>query len=422
MSDDQNKNSIPGLHITKDAQGKIKITDDAYQQYLASTAPNPSQNSLDAELANVKRVRVLTGGVINGKALESAILLETADADGIATLKECLRIVEDPNSYGHCMCHGDHAIELFDEDKPIMVLGLHHGYSIRWDRWKHDGVLQDSGKLINWLDERGVSGPKLQAEEETQREIAAQRAEEIWINAMPKSIAAIWNQLNASQMHDMVTGAPRSQQTTQKLYQCAAALQKDFPDKHERTLALLRWFGSGAWVTGAIPVYELVPAALLYMVQPKEIFAAAETRQLTATEAKGLLRILGDRGFRSEHPCAHMRSSESLKTSIMGRTDLEAEVADFAKHLFAGDYDFFFSVPNMQVIAQHYLKGCSTSAEQLKANVTASIVHNGICGRDWQMIRTEFRSDIDLDYLAKEIETWKNDLKETVKRNRETMH
>lgn len=419
MSNNHDKNKIPGLQISRDAHGNTIIRDEAYQKYLDSTAPNPSQILLDTELARVTKVRIIKGSVIDGKTLGTEVLYETNDTASIAAFKDCLRIIEDPQSFGHCMCHGDHAIELFDEDNPLMVLGLHHGYSIRWDRWKHDGVLQDGTKLLNWLDERGVSGPKLQAEEDQKRELAAQRAEEIWISAMPKSIAAMWKQLDANQMQDMVAGVPRSQQTTQKLYQCATALQKDFPDKHERILALLRWFGSGAWITGEIPVYELVPAALLYMVQPKEILAAAESRQLTETETKGLLRILGDRGFRTEHPCAHMRASESLKTDILSRTDLDAEVSDFAKHLFAGDYDFFFSVPNMKVIAQHYLKGCSTPEEQLKANVTASIVHNGICGRDWQMIRNEFRSDIDLDYLAKEIETWKIDLKEVVKRNRE---
>lgn len=73
----------------------------------------------------------------------------------------------------------------------------------------------------------------------------------------------------------------------------------------------------------------------------------------------------------------------------------------------------------MKVIAQHYLKTARTPGEQLRANVTASIVHNGMCNRDWQMIRNEFKSDIDLDYLEKEIAYWKGELKEITKRNQE---
>ena len=418
MSDEQGK-IIPGLNITKDEHGNTIIRDEAYQRYLDSTAPNPSQSSLDAELARVTRVRILSGEVVDGKALGTDVLHETTDQASIAELRDCLRIMEDPSTFDHCMCHGDHAIEMFEDQAPLLVLGLHHGYAIRWDKWKHDGALRDGNTLVNWLDARGVGGPKKQLEEDMQRQAAEKRAEEIWINAMPKSIAAIWRQLDVNKMYDLVGNVPKSSQTTQKLYQCGMALQKDYPEKHERIIALLRWFGSGAFVVGSIPLYEALPEALLQMIQPKDMVAAAQSRALTPTETRGFLRTFGGMSYRVEHPCAHLVIPQSFKDEILGRNDLEAEVTEFAKNLFSGSYDAYFSAPSMKVIAQHYLKTARTPGEQLRANVTASIVHNGMCNRDWQMIRNEFKSDIDLDYLEKEIAYWKGELKEITKRNQE---
>lgn len=418
MSDEQGK-KFPGLNITKDEHGNTIIRDEAYQKYLDSSLPNPSQSSLDAELAKVTRVRIISGEVIDGKALGTDVLHETTDTASIKALKNCLRISEDPQSFGHCMCHGDHAIELFDDQTPLLVLGLHHGYAIRWDKWKHDGALHDGTSLINWLHERGVSGPKKQFEEDRERELAEKRTQEIWLDAMPKSIAAIWSQLDAAHMFDLMGNGPKSPQTTQKLYQCGMALQKDYPEKNERIIALLRWFGSGAFVVGAIPVYEEVPEALLQMITPKEIIAAAQTRALTPTETRGFVRLFGDMNFRAEHPCAQLLVPQQFKDEIVNRTDLDAEVSEFAKNLFSGAYDASFSAPSMKTIAQHYLKNAKTPGDQIRANVTASIVHNGMCNRDWRMIRNEFKSDLDLEYLEKEIAYWKTELKALTKRNQE---
>lgn len=417
MPDEQGKK--PNFTITKDEHGNTLIRDEAYQKYLDSTAPNPSQRSLDEQLARVTSVRIIKGEVIEGKALGTEVLYETKDTANIEALKECLRISEDPATFNHCMCHGDHAIELYEQQIPIIVLGLHHGYSIRWDKWKHDGAILDVDRLVNWLDERGVSSLKKQVEEDRQRESAAQRAKEIWISAMPKSIAAIWSQLDAGNMLDLVGNVAKSPQTTQKLYQCGVALQKDYPEKYERTLALLRWYGSGAFVTGAIPVYEAVPENLLRMYQPEEIVAAAQSRALTPIEIRGFLRILGDSSFREEHPCAHLLIPETFKNEILSRDDLDSEVADFAKNLFAGRYNFFFSIPNVKTLVQHYLKSATTPGDQIRANVTASLVYNGLRGEDWRKIHNDFNSSLDIDYLEKEIAYWKTEVKEIVKRNLE---
>ncbi len=99
MSNEPDKNKIPGLHISKDANGNTVIRDEAYQKYLDSSAPNPTQVLLDSELARVTKVRIIKGSVIDGKTLGTDVLHETNDAASIATLKDCLRIIETPESF-----------------------------------------------------------------------------------------------------------------------------------------------------------------------------------------------------------------------------------------------------------------------------------------------------------------------------------
>ena len=52
-----------------------------------------------------------------------------------------MRIVEDPSTFGHCMCLGDPAIELYEKRKKVATIGFHHGRSIRWQRKRAAGPI-----------------------------------------------------------------------------------------------------------------------------------------------------------------------------------------------------------------------------------------------------------------------------------------
>jgi hypothetical protein len=127
--------------------------------YLESSAPNPTQHMLSEMFTAVTRVRVLEGGMANGRALYTKVLLDCSDMPSLTSLGRCLCIVEDPTTFRHCMCLGDLTLECFADEHLVATIGLHHGRSIRWNAWKHDAVLQDGTTLMNWLAERDVRIP-----------------------------------------------------------------------------------------------------------------------------------------------------------------------------------------------------------------------------------------------------------------------
>jgi hypothetical protein len=123
---------------------------------------NPAQRDLDEMLSRVVRIRVLAGGMLYGKPMETRVLIDTDDAEAVTSLRTCMRIVEEPSSFGHCMCLGCPTVELYSSEGLIGTIGIHHGRSIRWRKWKHDAVLQNGERLISWLTDRKVSPESMQ--------------------------------------------------------------------------------------------------------------------------------------------------------------------------------------------------------------------------------------------------------------------
>jgi len=145
--------SIPG--------GPPTLADRETLAFLQSTAPAPSQASLDALLGRAHRVRVIAGGCARGKPIGHEVLLETADPEALSGLRAALRIVEAaPDNVSHCMCFGDPTIELLDsEGARLAAISSHHGEAIRWDDWTGDGELVDGLALLRWFANHGVTYP-----------------------------------------------------------------------------------------------------------------------------------------------------------------------------------------------------------------------------------------------------------------------
>src|SRR5262245_34806596 len=116
--------------------------DRATADYLASRPPDPTQQSIDALLNRVTRVRVVPVGNYRQAATELRTLLDTSDPASLVSFRNCFLIVEDPETFGHCMCFGDPHLELFAGDQLAATIGYHHGVAIRWDAWKHDAWLK----------------------------------------------------------------------------------------------------------------------------------------------------------------------------------------------------------------------------------------------------------------------------------------
>jgi tetratricopeptide (TPR) repeat protein len=138
--------------------GMVMMMDrDAYNyMYGEAKGPDPAQRDLDALAPRVERVRVLAGGMLEGKALGNDLLLETSEAAAVRAFRDCLKIIEDPQTFNHCMCLGGPTLELCAGRELLATLGMQHGHAIRWAKWKHDAHLRDGRCLNNWLTDHGI--------------------------------------------------------------------------------------------------------------------------------------------------------------------------------------------------------------------------------------------------------------------------
>ena len=159
---------IDGQQVTELVTFQVVEADEWFAEQAYTPKPLPTQQSLDTLFEGVTRMRLLNGGAANGKALGTELLLELSDAPAIAALHRHLSIIEDENSFFHCMCMGEQALELYRGLELIATIGLHHGRSIRWDGWELDAELVDGHGLLVWLAEQGVASP-LEKYQESQR-------------------------------------------------------------------------------------------------------------------------------------------------------------------------------------------------------------------------------------------------------------
>ncbi|MCZ6916107.1 MAG: hypothetical protein O7I93_04960 [Gemmatimonadetes bacterium] len=253
------------------------------EQRPEATPVEPSQDMLTSMLTGVTRARVLEDGVLDGSAMGMTVLLDTADKRSIRALRRCLEIVDDPRSFGHCMCLGDLAIELYDESELVATIGMHHGRSIRWHAWKHDALLQDGLALLGWLADRGVTGPKDQHESARRLSWEYEEAAGRWRQAMPQCLASFW---------------PRMHEFDLDLDPMHQALEAAHPDRTTRILAVFEWFGAGKGPWSGYPSYESVPEQLLLGYATAELVVALTKTPPTAARLEGAARFFAGWEFR----------------------------------------------------------------------------------------------------------------------------
>lgn len=249
----------PAFVPIRDADGNVRgVMDRLTADYLASTEADPTQASIDALLATVTRVRVVAGGMANGRALGTAVLLDIADAEAVAGFRGCFRIVEDPATFGHCMCLGNPAVEVYAGERLAATIGYHHGFAIRWEAWKHDAYLAEPDRLLDWLSAHGVEGPRAEVEADRRRAEESRRRLARWVEAMPACLRDV---------PGAVTDFPGDAQPL------VAALRTAHPREDEQIRTLLRWFASGAGPWSGYPSYESVVEKLLD-AYPARVIAA----------------------------------------------------------------------------------------------------------------------------------------------------
>ncbi len=265
----------------RDETGRVSgIMDHATAAYLSSQAPAPSQQSIDSFLSRVTRIRVVPLDDLRKDSRERKLLLDTSDSVAIASFRECFAIVEDPESFFHCMCPGDPHIELFAGTHLIGTIGYHHGVAIRWSVWRHDALLREPAQLLDWMSVHGVDGPKREVEEARRAEEEIRREEARWLEVMPDCFRPFWERM----------GQDRDPELHRVLLE---ALEGAIPAREEQALVLFGWFGAGQGPWSGFPSYESVPEELLLQF-PTELLVSALTGS-TPSEAqwRGAARYFG---------------------------------------------------------------------------------------------------------------------------------
>jgi hypothetical protein len=235
----------------RDGEGNVTgMMDGAAAEYLAAWEQNPTQTSLNALLAGVTRVRVVPFSNFVRGTTEKKVLLDTSDPVSLDSFRGCFAIVEDPDTFGHCMCCGNPHMELYAGDFLTATIGYHHGESIRWRAWNDDAVLKEQDRLLDWMSAHGVDGPRKEVEAAKRRREESVRSAERWLFAMPDCLRPFWGD-----MHDAI-----GSELQRRLLD---GLREALPSTAAQVLALFGWFGSGAGPWSGFPAYEAVAAKLL---------------------------------------------------------------------------------------------------------------------------------------------------------------
>ena len=294
----------------RDESGEVTgLMDRATADYLASQAPDPTQQSIDALLQRVTWVRVVPMETYRHRATKISTLLDKlllgelrrwwrslhrrgvtiSDSASIASFRSCFAIVEDPKTFGHCMCFGDPHIELYAGYRLAATIGYHHGKSIRWDAWKHDAQLQEPERLLDWMSAHGVDGPRREVEEASQQREEFRRQSERWLESMPACFRPFWEQMD--RQHDL------------DLHRLLLeVLRIEIPDPKRQVLTLFGWFGSGAGPWSGFPAYESVAEELLLDFSTEDLVDVAAAEALNEQQLEGAARFFAGSTFATRRP------------------------------------------------------------------------------------------------------------------------
>lgn len=308
----QKEESAEQFAMVTDANGQQVLADKAYQDYLNSDAPNPSQASLNKVLKQTSFVRVLEGGMQGGEPLGKEFLFQTSDEKTLDKLRDSLQIEEGGN--GHCMCHGEPTLELYSfYNERLAVIGLHHGESIRWDTWKDDAKLVDGRSILHWLADHGIDEPLKSWQEDQEQQDVVKQAWNRWITAMPECLKTL------------------PKETWDKVFQdndvtpLTDALAEAYPELPERLLVLYEWFGHGAGPWDGFQAYELVAEHLLLQYSCEELIAAIQNTIPNEEQMEGAGRLFASNEFQKH---SEGKKVSALKSYSFGFTGMAIFAAD----------------------------------------------------------------------------------------------
>jgi hypothetical protein len=151
-----------------------------------------------------------------------------------------------------------------------------------------------------------------------------------WLRIMPPSIRPLWHGEEwRSQYYGQVDGRVRADEELM-----LTALAQEFPDKTERILALLAWYGADAGGKRIFGPYQAVVDNLLYRFSTSEFAQALVATTLTEQQLDGATRLFAEYDFRRGRREEIRALPSSLKTVLLAHSKYGADEERF-KRMFA---------------------------------------------------------------------------------------
>jgi hypothetical protein len=240
--------------------------------------PKPTNDNLKQLFAYIDSILIKEGGVYSNKAISDKVVLTLTEQDSIKCFSELLEIDESKTGF-YCMCSGTYAIELYSNGKLKTTVGFHHGVSIRYDKWNGDAELANSNKLLEFLNEKGLTKP-LQDRFEEQRSMETNRIiERNWLEIAPNCFTKYWAQIIGFNQEDYFPSLIND-------------LNAEFPSKQKQIIVLLQTFGKTENLWSGYPIYEELPNIILKNFGTKEIIESYLNSDRNYKARKGLGRFL----------------------------------------------------------------------------------------------------------------------------------
>lgn len=186
------------------------------------------KQALMDELKGVDRLVVRSGGTCHRNPAEEKVLFGTRAPSDVAEFLGLIEI-DEKESTGACMCCGSPTLELYAGDRHLAMVGIQHGFALRWGDWPADGKLtqKSSWALTEWLARRGVNEPY----DELHREEGAAKARE-------RSQVAFGEAIEAALRTELEKAQPET------VEDFLSALIKAYPASETRAVAILRLVGA----------------------------------------------------------------------------------------------------------------------------------------------------------------------------------
>ena len=182
-----------------------------------------------------------------------------------------------------CACVDGPEIALLKNKKEIATVWNHEGTAIGSSVWEGDWENSDPDRWLRWFDARGMTYAREFFNQMQAESMKAAEDERRWLETMPSSLKPLWPE--ALKQYD-----PPKYPNLEPLN---LALEKEYPDRDNRILALMAWYGSGAGPWSGFPGYEEIAEKLLRQYPTAVLIKVVEGRNLTDQELEGAARILG---------------------------------------------------------------------------------------------------------------------------------